>query len=61
MLRSKAESVAGRVLWSHAEILEALAEKFPSSSECLGWLEAESVPFVRRNDPFAALDADSGP
>ena len=60
-LRSKAEKAAGRVLCSQAEILEALAEKFPSSSECLDWLEAECVPFVRRNDPFAALDPDSGP
>jgi len=60
-LRSKAENAAGRVLSSQAEMLEALAEKFLSSSQCLDWLEAERVPFVRRNDPFAALDADSGP
>ena len=60
-LRAKVEQFAERPLWSQAEFLDALAEKFAGSSKLMEWIEAEGVQFVRRNDPWAALDADSGP
>lgn len=61
MLRAKVEQFVERPLWSQAAFLDALAEKFASSSKLAEWIEAESVPIVRRHDPFAALDSDTGP
>lgn len=60
-LTSKMEQQAGRALASQADLLDALAERFHYSSLLLAWLESEGVRFVRRNDPFASLNADDGP
>jgi hypothetical protein len=59
-LKSKVEQQEGRPL-SQEQFLNKLVERFTNSSDLAKWLEAEGVPSVRRDDPFAALDADSGP
>jgi hypothetical protein len=61
MLRSKIESALARPLQSQPDLLEALAQRFATSSELREWISAEGVPCVRRDDPFASLDADTGP
>ena len=59
-LKSKVEQQAGRAL-SQDEFLNILVERFTNSSDLAKWLEAEGVQYIRRNDPWAALNADDGP